>query len=635
MDLAIRATDLGDVLLARAERAPDVVAYDMVAGGGRVTTLSHAQLASRASALARQLAERADGPLLLLYPAGLDYVVGVFAAFLAGVPLVPAYPPDESSIADKARLDGITADARPAVAVAPRPHRHLPTIAVPATEADGEPWHRTPARADIAIIQYTSGSTGRPRGVLVRHDSVAANTAAIAERFGLDATSRAVTWLPPFHDMGLIGGILTPLAAGIPVRLMHPAAFLKAPLSWLHQLTETGATASGGPNFAYELCVRRARRDGALDGLDLSRWRVAFNGAETVKPRTLTDFADQFAPVGFDPAAFLPCYGLAEATLIVSAGRWSRDAAGAVGCGRPVPGQRVVVVDTERGTPCPDGSEGEIWVAGPHITPGYWSGDEDGLFGVLDGERFLRTGDLGYLRDGELVPTGRIKDVLVYRGENYHAVDVESAALDAVGAVGGAAAAFLVETEAESVPALVLEVRREADEALALAARAAVLERTGLRLGFVALVPPRSVPRTSSGKVRRGACRDALVAREYDEAVFDDRARYCAVLDEQARHAATTALVAVICGVVAEVCSLPDCRPTDRLPDLGVDSLRAAEAAAILEDALGLAVPLDAVLTAPAPECIATALLRRWRADDVTAEAVRDRVRALMAEAGR
>lgn len=614
---------LTDVLHTRAEQVPDAVAYEMTRGA-EVETLSHAQLASRASALARQLAGYGEGPAVLLYPAGLEYVVAVFAAFLAGVPLVPAYPPGKSTVADRERLDSIVDDARPTVAVAEQPYQGRPTVTVPGAEADDEPWHRVQPTTDVAVVQYTSGSTGRPRGVLVGHDGLAGNTAAIVERFGLDATSRALTWLPPYHDMGLVGGILTPLAAGIPTRLMSPADFLKAPLSWLRQITESGTTASGGPNFAYDLCVRRARRDDALAGLDLSRWRVAFNGAETVKRRTLTEFAERFAPVGFDPAAFLPCYGLAEATLMVSAGRWTEpaDADGRVSCGTPVPGQRVAVVDAERGTECEHGREGEIWVAGPHVTSGYLAADASALFGELRGERYLRTGDLGYLHDGALVPTGRCKGVIVYRGENHHAEDVESAALDAVGAVGGAAAAFLVDTEPEPVPVLVLEVRRGADDTLASAVRAAVLEHTGLRLGVVALVPPRSVPRTSSGKVRRGACRDAYLAGAYNGGVIDRSGH--------AAPATADALTAVACGIVAEVCEVPDCRPTDRLLDLGVDSLHAAEAAAVLEDALGLDVPLDVVLTAPTVRELTGALVARWRDGGVLAEELERRVAAVL-----
>lgn len=623
---------LTDVMRTRADEAPNVVAYEFVDPAGRVSTLTHAQLAGRASVLADHIAERGDGPVLLAYPAGLDYVVGVFAGFLAGRPVIPAYPPGPSWTFDRDRLAGIVADARPSVVVASQRHPDFAgsaVLSVPGTEVDGTAWAR-PRRAteqDVAIIQYTSGSTGAPAGVLVRHESVAANTAAIAERFGLTADSRAVTWLPPFHDMGLIGGLLTPLAAGIPVRVMRPEDFLKAPLWWLRQITEYGATASGGPNFAFDLCVRRARLDDALTGLDLSRWRVAFNGGESVRQRTLAAFAERFAPVGFRPEAFMPCYGLAEATLMVSAGQWSGPSAGAseaVSCGPPAAGQVVAVVDPRRGAPVSDG-EGEIWIAGPHVTRGYLSRDPANLFGELDGVCHLRTGDLGYLRGGELYVTGRTKDVIVYRGVNFHAVDVEAAAVDAAGKVAGMAAAFLVDSETDPLPVLVLETRGEPDRSRAAAVLAAVLAKTRLRLGLVVLVPPRSVPRTSSGKVRRSACRTALLAGAFDDAVASDPACLAALAERRAREAATTELATLICGIVVGVCDAEDCRPTASLAEMGLDSVRAAEVAAVLEDALKLPVPLEAVL-ASTPRRVADTLVAGWFAEGRTSPLVSDRV---------
>jgi acyl-CoA synthetase (AMP-forming)/AMP-acid ligase II/acyl carrier protein len=631
------ALPLTDAMLVRADATPSAVAYELVDPTGRVSALSYAQVAARASALAEQLVGgRDDGPVLLACPAGLDYPVAVFAAFLAGRPVIPAYPPGPTA-PDRDRLAGIVADARPAVVVtAPgQPDPGGPAVlAVPGPEADTTPWGPPAgaAAADVAIIQYTSGSTGRPRGVLVRPDSVAANVAAIADRFELTEASRALVWLPPFHDMGLIGGLLTPVAAGIPVRIMQPGDFLKSPLWWLRQITDSGATASGGPDFAYALCVRRAqgRGDDALTGLDLSRWRVAFNGGESVRRRTLAEFTATFAPVGFRPEAFLPCYGLAEATLMVTAGRWraTDGAAGApVSCGTPVPGQRVNLVDPERLVPVDDGDEGEIWVAGEHVTAGYLSGrDQDDLFGDLDGARYLRTGDLGYRRDGELFVTGRVKDVIIVRGVNYHAFDVEAAALDAAARSAGTAAAFAVDIEPEPFAALVLEVRGGPDPSLAAEVRAAVLARTGLRLGIVALVPPRSVPRTSSRKVRRSACRDALMAGAYDGSVDGDPAPLAALADRRARDTATAELASVICGVVAGVCDAEDCRPADNLADLGVDSVRAAEAAAVLEDALGLDVPLEAVLAAATPRAVAQALMDHWDGDGRTPGLIRERL---------
>ncbi|MFC0527591.1 non-ribosomal peptide synthetase [Phytohabitans kaempferiae] len=631
---------LPDTLLVRADRSPDVVAYECVDPQGPVTTLTYAQVASRASALAARLATAEDGPVLLACPAGLDYVVAVFGGFLAGRPVIPAFPPGPSSRPDRDRLAGIVGDARPPVVVAPERYPEITTptaLTVPGAEADGT----TPARPrrvtgdDVAVIQYTSGSTGQPRGVLVRHGSLAANTVSIAEKFRLGPESRALTWLPPFHDMGLVGGLLTPMTAGIPMRVMQPGHFLKSPLSWLRQISETGATHTGGPNFGYDLCLHRARGDEDLAGLDLSRWQVAFSGGETVRHRTLAAFARRFAPAGFRAEAFLPCYGLAEATLIVSAGHWSgpsADGDAVVSCGTPVRGQRVAIVDPEQLSTVDEGAEGEIWIAGPNVTPGYLSGDTGDLFGELDGTRYLRTGDLGHLRGGELYVSGRVKDVIVYRGVNHHAVDVEAAALDAVGRVGRTAAAFLVESGAEPLPVLVLEAHGTRDEALATEVRSAVLSRTGLRLGLVALVPPRSLPRTTSGKIRRSATRDAFLAGAFDGAVLSDRAPLAALAEGRAQAATATELATLVCGILAAICEVGDCRPTDDLADLGVDSVRAAEAAAVLEHALGLTVPLETILAVSTPEEAADALLREWRDQGHEPAYVRDRM--VMAQSG-
>jgi acyl carrier protein len=328
---------------------------------------------------------------------------------------------------------------------------------------------------------------------------------------------------------------------------------------------------------------------------------------------------------------FLPCYGLAEATLMVSAGRWSGTSAtdGPVSCGRPVSGQRVLVVDPDSETACGNEQEGEIWLAGVQVATGYWSGGCGELFGSLAGETFLRTGDRGYLKDGELFLTGRAKDVIVYRGVNYHAVDVESAALDLVGPIGGAAAAFLVDTEPQPLPVLILEVRGKADAQLAKSVRAAVLAQTGLALGLVALIAPRSVPRTSSGKVRRADCREAFLHGAFDNGVVDDPTRLAVVADRRCRTSATEQLTAVICGIAAGVCDGADCLPTDSLLELGVDSVRAAEMAAILEDALGLPVPLEAVLTAATPQGAANRLWERWLVEDGRPGALRDRIASL------
>ncbi|HEX6699781.1 MAG TPA: AMP-binding protein, partial [Gaiellaceae bacterium] len=421
-----RGAGLVEVLAERAATSPGATAYEFVDADGEIEALSYGVLAERASALAGSILAQQDQervrPALLLYPPGLEYVIAVHACLLAGVPAVPAYPPEPwRPDAGLGRLSRIADDLGPAIVLADElvssglemlGASHLrPTALAEAPPLDLDAAAR-PDPDDVALVQYTSGSTSAPRGVVVRHRNLEHNMGAIAAYFGLDAQTRGLIWLPPYHDMGLIGGILTPLYFGFPVRLLSPLDFLKRPLSWLHQISDFRATISGGPNFAYDLCVRRRVSEEEVAQLDLSGWRLAFNGAEPVRRRTMEAFAAKFAPAGFRRSSFFPCYGLAEATLIVSGAHWDGEAAdeeGRVACGLPLPDQELRVVDPATGRPVADDTEGELWLSGPSVTDGYWSAAaSEELFGELEGRRFLRTGDLGYLRDGELVLSGRV-----------------------------------------------------------------------------------------------------------------------------------------------------------------------------------------------------------------------------------
>ena len=391
-------------------------------------------------------------------------------------------------------------------------------------------------------MQYTSVSTGAPRGGMRCHANLVHYTAQIARGFEIDADSRGLIWLPPFHDMGLIGGILQGIACGFPTTLMPPVAFLQRPRRWLEAITRTRATISGGPSFAYQLCLDRVPAE-EREGLDLSSWRVAFNGAEPVRPETLRHFAEAVEPHGFRSEAFYPCYGLAEATLMVAGG--SRSAAPVtlavdpddlahgrvaevaaevptarmlVGCGHAIADQRIVIVDPATREPCPPDQVGEIWVAGPSVALGYWDNAEatEETFGAYleDGTAgpFLRTGELGFLRDGELFVTGRIKALLILAGRNVHAEDVEAS-------VGGGVA-FSVDEGGEERLVVVKEVdRRATNERLDAAVkhvRLRVAEDHQLSLWAVALVRVGSIPRTSSGKVQRSVCRDSFLDGSLD-----------------------------------------------------------------------------------------------------------------------
>ncbi len=436
-----------------------------------------------------------------------------------------------------AQLDGGRAEA-PELADVPR----LEIGAVAGAE-DGE-GGAEPAAEDLAFLQYTSGSTADPKGVRVTHGNLMHNEETIRRAFGLSEESVIVGWLPLYHDMGLIGNVLQPLYLGARCVLMSPVAFLKRPRRWLEAIDRYRGTTSGGPNFAYELCVHRVP-PAEREGLDLASWTLAFNGAEPVRAETLDRFAKAFAPQGFEREAFFPCYGLAEATLFVTGGDRStppavetvdaaalerdwmepvaEDEASArrlVGSGHAWAEQRVAVVDTESGRELPDGRVGEIWLQGPSVAEGYWNRPEqtrsDFEARLETGEGpFLRTGDLGFLDRGELFVTGRLKDLVILRGRNLYPQDLElTAERSHEDLHPGNGAAFSVDVEGEERLVIVHELERRAirraqedPEPVFQAIRQAVAEVHEARVHEVVLIKTVSLPKTSSGKVQRRKCR--------------------------------------------------------------------------------------------------------------------------------
>ncbi|HEX4458658.1 MAG TPA: fatty acyl-AMP ligase, partial [Polyangia bacterium] len=561
------------LVLERAAATPGALAYTFLSDGETTEeTLDYGGLARRALAIAGQLqAAGARGePVLLLFPPGLDYVAGFLGCVCAGAIAVPAYPPDPSRLGRTLpRLASLVADARARFALTMGPIRglveamglqagtlaQLKWLAVEeASDATREQWRDPGAQTDdIAFLQYTSGSTGNPRGVVLSHANLLQNSVAIQRCFETGADSRGVIWLPPYHDMGLIGGVLQPLFGGFPVVLMSPLAFLARPLRWLQAISRHRGTVSGGPNFAFDLCVRKI---GAADraALDLSSWEVAFNGAEPINPDTLDRFAAAFEPCGFRREAFFPCYGLAEGTLIVTGGRKAdapvrraidkaQLAAGVaapadsdgvsdgnvtlVGCGRRVADTELLVVDPERHLPAAPGRVGEVWVRGPGVARGYWQRSEESqaTFGArradTDDGGWLRTGDLGFVADDELFVTGRMKDLIIVRGRNLYPHDLERTAVAChVALRPGCAAAFAVSGASDGDgEQLVLVLEVDANKpfdppALIDDIRAAIAVEHEVQAQAIVLVAAGSVPKTSSGKIQRRACRQQYVTGE-------------------------------------------------------------------------------------------------------------------------
>ena len=559
-----------EVFRGRARDQASAAAFSFLADGdiARVGveaghTLTYGALDGQARALAGALQEGglAGERALLLFPPGLEFITAFFGCLYAGVVAVPANLPRPNR--PMTRLDVVVADSRPRVVLttarllpdADRWAAGIPALggltrvavdAVDLTLADA--WRDLEPRPDrLAFLQYTSGSTSTPKGVMITHGNILANMRAINACFGATAESRGVFWLPLFHDMGLIGGVLQTVYCGGSSTLMSPVAFLQRPLRWLQAISATGATISGGPDFAYDLCVRKISEEHKA-GLDLSRWDVAFNGAEPVHAETLDRFAEAFAPCGFRREAYLPCFGLAEATLLVSGRRATSvpavltasssslacgrvaepadpsDARRLVGSGAIPEGQEVAIVDPATGKRCADDCVGEIWTRGPGVAAGYWDAPEataETLGATLDGDGgpvgpFLRTGDLGFLRDGNLFVTGRIKDLIIVGGRNVYPQDVEWTVerchplLRPTGA-----AVFAIEAAGREQVVVVQEVERAGKslpvEALLAAIRQAVAETHELDLHAVRLIKPLSLPKTSSGKVQRLACRDAFL----------------------------------------------------------------------------------------------------------------------------
>ncbi|HEX8191126.1 MAG TPA: condensation domain-containing protein, partial [Pyrinomonadaceae bacterium] len=581
MDLTVGQLTLVDLLRGRAGERPGGPAYTYLAdGGGEESRLTYAALDARARAIAATLQRRVGRGerALLLYPQGLEFVAAFFGCLYAGVVAVPCYPPHPSRPGRTLpRLRAVAASARPrAVLTTSALLRAGQPVGAQAPELSALDWLATDADTDgadadrwrrpeltgesLAFLQYTSGSTAAPKGVMVSHANLLHNQGLLRAAFATSAETVVLGWLPLYHDMGLIGNVLHPLYVGAECILMSPAAFMRRPLSWLEAISRYRATTSGGPNFAYDLCVRRST-PAERAALDLSTWKVAFNGAEPVRQATLERFAEAFAPSGFRPEAFLPCYGLAEATLFVSgsknaappaalrvveeavargrvveAGAGDADAPSLVGCGRPAEGQRVAVVNPETCVPSPPDGVGEIWVAGPSVARGYWANPEEtaATFGGYLRETgegpFLRTGDLGFLRDGQLYVTGRLKDLIIIRGLNHYPQDIELTAESSHPELQpGGCAAFSLEAGGEERLAVVVEVSARASRrlrgpgapspevaAVIEAVRRAVAERHQLQAYTVALLGAGALPKTSSGKVQRGLCRARLLAGELD-----------------------------------------------------------------------------------------------------------------------
>jgi acyl-CoA synthetase (AMP-forming)/AMP-acid ligase II len=510
--------------------------------------LSFAELNQEARRLSGRMirAGLSGKPVLLPAQSVAEFVLAVCGCIHAGAIAVPC--PFQNRNRGQARVQSIARDAGIAamMAIGEATDERLAEIAsgVPVMSlrnlASEEAITDSQDPHAPVLLQYTSGSTGAPKGVIVTNRNLSANIAMLRQAFGVRPESRVLTWLPLFHDMGLIGNVLAALYCGVPCTVMPPQAFLQKPLRWLEAIGRYGITISGAPNFAYELCVRRLG-NGPVDRLDLSTWKLAVCAAEPVRLSTMRRFTDAFARYGFSERALYPCYGLAEATVFACggyAGQGVRTLAAAdpsardlVSCGHESPGTLLRIVDPDTCAAVPDGSEGEIWLRGDHVAAGYWNNPAatGATFRAMVADcpdKYLRTGDLGMMRNGELYFTGRRKDLIVYRGTNLHPEDIEATIGASDGAFGIAGVAFAIEMNEEEQVVAAYEIHNAApgkprSDAMIESALKAVAQDHGLRLFDLVLLRAGALPRTTSGKVRRDECRRLYLSGDLARGAYD------------------------------------------------------------------------------------------------------------------
>ncbi|MBN3884983.1 MAG: amino acid adenylation domain-containing protein [Nostoc sp. JL34] len=640
LDIIGNFSTVVEVLRLRSSTQPDRDAFTFLLDGKtEQTTLTYQELDRRSRQIAAQLqalglaGERA----LLLYPAGLDFLVAFFGCLYAGVVAVTAYPPRNER--NTPRIKAISIDAQAAIALTTT--EILPivrSLMSQKTDLESLQWLTTDNLAEgiedawqepsidrdtLAFLQYTSGSTGTPKGVMISHGNLLHNADTTYQFMEHSPESKFVTWLPMYHDMGLIGGILQPLYGGFPCIIMPPTSFLQRPYRWLQAISHYKGTTSGGPNFAYELCTQKITPE-QKETLDLSSWSVAFNGAEPIRYDTLERFAAAFADCGFRKEAFYPCYGMAETTLMVSGVQKAtspiiktvqksalesnrvvassvkdEDVYHFVSCGRVIPELEVAIANPETLSSCKPGEIGEIWVSGPSVGQGYWNRLQEtaetfhAYLSDTSVGPFLRTGDLGFLQNSELFITGRAKDLIIIRGRNLYPQDIELTAERSHSSLhSGASAAFTAEVNNEERLVIVQELKFRAKpnlEEVISAIRQAVTEEHEVQVYAVVLIKPGSIPKTSSGKIQRRATRTQFQNGELSVVVSNtlkisnivreetrlQRSELLALSPRECQQLLETYLIEQEARVLA--IAPDDISPEEPLSALGLDSLKVFE----------------------------------------------------------
>ena len=547
-DVTVSAETIVDVLRRRAELTPHKRVFLFLDKGEREgASCTFAQLDQRAKAIGSRLtALGARGKqVLLANPPGLEFVANFFGCLYAGAVAVPACASllfarkhDRlRSIVKDAEVEFILAASTESLtAIAGEEWTSRVTLLATDEVPDTDATEWSPANCgadDVAYIQYSSGSTSSPKGVVISHRNVMCNQWMFQRAFRTSEDSVVVSWLPHFHDMGLVAVMQRAIYVGMSVVLMAPIEFIRRPVQWLRAISRYRASMSLAPNFAYDLCVERVK-DEAIAELDLSCWQVALNGSEPVKTETMKRFAEKFGKTGFRAESFYPGYGLAEATVFVSSRVSSQPVVSrrqVVSCGPPCASERVLIVDPKTHRRCSEGIEGEIWVAGPHVAQGYWKRPAETLetfkacLSDTGAGPFLRTGDLGFLLDGELYVTGRLKELIILHGKNHYPQDIEAIVATSHSLLQrDCGAAFSVEVTGREELVVLQEVKRqtppEKSFEIQCAIRQALAEDRAIKPYSVVLLKPNTIPKTSSGKIKRSACRTDFLQNSFTENIF-------------------------------------------------------------------------------------------------------------------
>ncbi len=682
-ELPVEFSTLVKLLHWRASKQPQQQAYTFLVDGeleGSYLTYGELDRQARLIATLLQSCAKRGERALLLYPPGLEFIAAFFGCLYTGVIAVPAYPPRSNR--SMPRLQAIIADAQATIVLTTtnlladikRQFIQFPELATMqwlatdliSSQVEDKWQQEANLTSDtLALLQYTSGSTAAPKGVKVTHGNLLHNQKLIQLAMEHTAETVFVGWLPLFHDMGLVGNMLQPLYLGIPCILMSPVAFLQKPLRWLQAISRYQATTSGGPNFAYDLCVRKITPE-QRNNLDLSSWKIAFNGAEPIRKETLEQFAVTFAECGFRREAFYPCYGMAETTLIVSGGSKAAppvlqsvkssalaqnqivpasteeaDVRTLVGCGRPLPDLKIIIVNPDTLICCLPSEVGEIWVTGGSVTQGYWCRTEQTEYTfrayLKDTKKgpFLRTGDLGFLYEGELFITGRLKDLIIIRGRNHYPQDIEWTVAKSHPALqADSGAAFSVDVNGEERLVIAQEVQRSylrnlETEELVGAIRQAVVEGHEVQVYAVLLLKPSSIPKTSSGKIQRHAYRAGFLAEtletiassilendhQINSQVGLSREDILALEPSQRQSKLESYLHQQVAGVTKV--SLKQVNPRQPLGSLGVDSLIAIELQHTIETDLGVVLPMACFLGNASIEQLAIKIIAQLESNSV------------------